>query len=66
MDVLIEIIGYTKLQISTDAVRNFSSNAFALASKHNYFDPLKQEFFSDLAKGSILFWTKIQHPDGVI
>ena len=48
----------------SDAVRNFSANAFALASVNPYFNFSRREFFSELAKGSILFWTKIQHNDG--
>jgi len=47
-----------------DAVRNFSSNAFALASNHNYFKESEKLFFFNLAKASILYWTSIQHKDG--
>ena len=47
-----------------DAVRNFSSNVFAIASKHPYFEESEKIFFSNLARGSILFWASIQHKDG--
>ena len=47
-----------------DSVRNFSSTAFALASINPFFNFSRREFFSDLAKASVLYWAKIQHNDG--
>ena len=47
-----------------DAVRNFSSHSFALASIHPFFNKTKQYFFRELAKSSILYWSSIQHSDG--